>query len=75
MIVDVDAAKTNLSRLIEQAHAGEEVIIVVGSEPLVKIIPIERTTGQRVFGSMRGKVSVGPEFFDPLPEDELSAWE
>jgi prevent-host-death family protein len=75
MIVDVDTAKTNLSRLIEQARAGEEVIITQGSEPLVKIVPIERTTRQRVFGSMRGKLSLGPEFFEPLPEDELTVWD
>ena len=75
MIVDVDDAKTDLPRLIEHARAGEEVIIAVGSEPLVKIVPIEHSTRQRVFGSMRGKLALSPEFFEPLPEDELSSWE
>lgn len=74
MIVNVHAAKTNLSRLMEQACAGEEVIIARNSEPIVKLVPVGRCTRQRVFGSMRGRFTVPPAFFDPLPEDELEAW-
>lgn len=75
MIVNVHAAKTNLSRLIEQACAGEEVVIARNSEPVVKLVPVGRPKPQRVFGSMKGKLTVPREFFEPLPEDELAAWE
>lgn len=75
MIVNVHAAKTNLSRLIEQACAGEEVVIARNSEPVVKLVPVGRSNPQRVFGSMKGRFTVPAEFFEPLPEDELAAWE
>ena len=74
MIVNVHAAKTNLSRLIERAEAGEEVIIARDSKPIVQLVPVGMTKPKRVFGSMQGKISLTPEFFDPLPEDELEAW-
>jgi prevent-host-death family protein len=74
VIVNVHAAKTNLSRLIEQACAGEEVIIARNSEPVVKLVPVGLCRPRRVFGSMRGEFTVPPEFFEPLPDDELEAW-
>ena len=74
VIVNVHAAKTNLSRLIEQARAGEEVVIARNSEPMVKLVPVGRARPQRVFGSMKGRLTIPPEFFEPLPEDELEAW-
>lgn len=74
MIVNVHAAKTNLSRLIEHACAGEEVVIARNSEPVVKLVPVGRCQPRRVFGSMKGRFAVPPEFFEPLPEDELEAW-
>jgi prevent-host-death family protein len=74
MIVNVHAAKTNLSKLIERAEAGEEVIIARNSEPVVKLVPVGLTKPKRVFGSMKGKVGLTPEFFEPLPDDELEAW-
>jgi len=74
MIVNVHAAKTNLSRLIEQACAGEEVVIARNSEPMVKLVPVGSTQPKRVFGSMKGQFTVPDEFFDPLPSDELDAW-
>jgi prevent-host-death family protein len=73
--VTVHAAKTNLSRLIAAACAGEEVIIARGSTPVVRLVPIQPVPIGRKFGSMRGRVRVTDEFFEPLPEDELAAWE
>jgi prevent-host-death family protein len=73
--VIVHAAKTQLSQLIARAEAGEEVIIARGKKPVVRLVPVEKVQPRRQFGAMRGKVWVGPEFFEPLPEDELKAWE
>ncbi|HEX8210979.1 MAG TPA: type II toxin-antitoxin system Phd/YefM family antitoxin [Longimicrobium sp.] len=75
MIVNIHAAKTNLSRLIEQACAGEEVVIARNSEPVVRLVPVGGTRPKRIFGSMKGQFTVPAEFFDPLPADELDAWE
>lgn len=69
------SAKTHFSRLIEEACAGEEVVIARGKQPLVKLVPIEAKPPARAFGAMKGRASVTEAFFEPLPEDELRAWE
>ena len=74
-IVNVHAAKTNLSRLIEQACAGEEIVIARDNRPMVRLVPVEHREPRKQFGSMKGTIEVGAEFFEPLPEDELDAWE
>jgi prevent-host-death family protein len=73
--VTVHQAKTNLSKLIEKACEGEEIIIARGKKPVVRLVPIADAKGNRKPGSMKGKISIGPEFFEPLPDDELAAWE
>jgi prevent-host-death family protein len=73
--VTIHAAKTHLSRLIDEACAGEEVIIARGSEPVVRLVPVQSPAPARVFGSMRGRAQVDDAFFEPLPADELAAWD
>jgi prevent-host-death family protein len=73
--IKVHEAKTNLSKLIEQACRGEEVIIARGATPVGRLVPIGEVKGRRQPGALRGKFQVGPEFFEPLPAEELSAWE
>lgn len=70
----VHEAKTNLSNLIKLACRGEEVIIARGPTPVVRLVPIGEVQGRRQPGVLRGKLRVGPEFFQPLPAKELSAW-
>lgn len=73
--VTIHEAKTNLSRLIEKACRGEEIIIARGSNPVVRLVPISREKGHRELGILKGKLVVGPEFFEPLPPEELERWE
>jgi len=73
-IVTIHVAKTNLSRLLARAEAGEEIVIARGSKPVAKLVPIAPKP-KRVFGALRGKFEIGPEFFEPLPPEELEAWE
>jgi prevent-host-death family protein len=73
--ITIHKAKTNLSRLIERAAAGEEIIIARGSKPVARLVPIGAVKGKRQPGSMKGKLEIGPEFFEPLPDDELAGWE
>ncbi len=73
-VVTVHAAKTNLSQLLERAEAGEEIIIARGQTPVAKLVPIKEKP-KRQFGLYAGLATVGPEFFDPLPEEELRLWE
>jgi prevent-host-death family protein len=74
-IVTMHEAKTNLSRLIKKASAGEEIIIARGDQPVARLVPIASVKGKRVPGSLKGKLHVGPEFFEPLPAEELEGWE
>ena len=71
-IVTIRQAKTNLSRLIEKACEGEEVIIASGSKPVARLVPMGEVGGKRGPGSLKGRLLVGPEFFEPLPPSELS---
>jgi prevent-host-death family protein len=70
----IHAAKTNLAKLIARAEAGEEIVLARGRKPIARIVPIQPKP-KRKFGRLKGKGSIGPEFFEPLPEDELKLWE
>ena len=74
-MVSVEAAKDQLAKLIKEVEGGGEVVILRDDIPVVRLVLIEKPSQSRCFGSMRGKASVGPEFFEPLPEEELKAWE
>jgi prevent-host-death family protein len=73
--ITIHKAKTNLSRLIEKACKGEEIIIARGATPMVRLVPVADRKGNRKPGALKGKLRVGPEFFEPLPPAELDAWE
>jgi prevent-host-death family protein len=75
MIVNIHAAKTNLSKLIEKAEAGEEVVIARNGKPVVKLTPIEPPPADRRsvrpsseeglpswFGSLQGQIWIAPDF-------------
>lgn len=72
--VNVHEAKTNLSRLLAQVEAGEEVVIARNGKPVARLVAV-RKRGKRKPGSMAGLFTVPDSFFDPLPEEELAAWE
>lgn len=71
--VNVHEAKTHLSRLLEQAHAGEEIILAKAGRPYARLMPLAPVPSKRRPGRLKGHV--GDEFFEPLPEEELRAWE
>ena len=74
-IVTIHEAKTNLSKLIQRTSNGEEVIISRGAKPVARLVSIGELKGKRQPGSLKGQLIVNREFFEPLPADELSAWE
>ncbi|MBF0142417.1 MAG: type II toxin-antitoxin system Phd/YefM family antitoxin [Magnetococcales bacterium] len=67
-------AKTHLSRLVNRAISGEEVVIARGNKPLVRLVPLTPPPKGRVFGSLKTSGQVDDSFFDPLPEEESKAW-
>ena len=74
-ISTIHQAKTHLSRLIERAERGEEVLIARGKQPVVRLIPLKKPAQKRQLGVFKGEFQIGPEFFESLPPEELDAWE
>ena len=72
IIVNIHEAKTNLSRLLDQMLAGEEVVIAKAGKPVARLMPAEEKL-PREPGIAKGRVT--DAFFEPLPVDELAAWE
>ena len=71
----IHAAKTHLSRLVERVEAGEEIVIARGKTPVARLVPLRSAPVGRRFGAMRGRAKVTAAFFEPLPPEELQAWE
>ncbi len=71
--VNVHEAKTQFSRLLERAHAGEEIILAKAGKPYARLAPLEAQAAHRQPGRLAGRVD--DEFFEPLPAGELDAWE
>jgi prevent-host-death family protein len=72
IIINVGEAKAHLSRLLERVRQGEEFILAKAGEPFARLVPLERHQERRP-GLAAGRVT--SDFFDPLPEEELEAWE
>lgn len=72
-VVNVQEAKTHLSRLISRAQHGEEVVVARSGRPAVRLVPVE-PVAERTFGTVPLSVPDG-FFFDELDETELAAWE
>ena len=73
--VNLYDAKTQLSRLVDRAAAGEEIIIAKGGRPLARLVPLAARTHPRALGRLAGEVWIGPDFDAPLPEDVAKAFD
>ena len=73
--VNIHAAKTNLSELIAEAEAGADIVIARAGKPAVRLVPVKKKAVKKAKhpdrrpGQMKGKIWVGPDFDDPLPEE------
>ena len=72
-ITNIHEAKSNLSKLIDQALQGEDVIIAKAGRPAVRLVPVPVDTSPRVGGQWKGRVTIA-EDFDALPEDIAEAF-
>ena len=70
---NIHSTKTNLSKLIEAAVAGDEVVIAKGSKPVVRLVPIP-DEGFKL-GMLKEKLGTTPDFIAPMSDDDLDAWE
>ena len=72
--VNVHEAKTHLSRLLEQAHAGQEIILAKAGKPYARLMPLAPQTPARQPGRLKDRIDTSA-FFDALPAEDLDAWE
>jgi prevent-host-death family protein len=79
MAYTVHQAKTHLSRLLKEAEAGQEVVVMRGKEPVARIVPIDKPvagqqeTNFRLAGAYRGRMRWDEDAFDPMTDEELAA--
>lgn len=76
--VNIHAAKTHLSRLIERVEGGEEIVIARAGRPVAKLVPLTEKTKRapRRFGLWRGLVTLAPDYdpVAPMSDDEIESW-
>lgn len=76
MQVNIYEAKTRLSELIEQAHAGATVIIAKAGTPMAKLVPLNDGPRPKIrFGLLKGQFVEAADFDAPLSDEELGLWE
>ena len=73
--IPLHLAKAQLSKLVAEVRAGESFIITVRDEPVARLVAIEAPVVDRTPGRFKGEFVVPDDFNDPMPDDELDAWE
>ena len=73
--LNIHAAKTHLSRLIEEVAEGEEVVIAKAGRPVARLVPIGRARGKRTLGILKGRLKVPHDFDAALPDEVIAAFE
>jgi len=74
-VYNVHEAKTHLSRLLESAAAGEEVVIAKAGVPVARLVPVVLPAKQRPLGTEQGRIFIADDFDAPLPADVLDDFE
>ena len=75
MNVNVYAAKTQLSRLLDRAAGGEEVVITRNGRPVARLVAVTPLRKPRKLGSLKGKIRIRKDFDAPLPAEVLASFE
>lgn len=73
--VNIQEAKTTLSRLVEEASGGVEVTIARAGRPVARLVPIGKGQRKRMFGVLRDKIWIADDFDAPLPDEILRGFE
>jgi prevent-host-death family protein len=68
--LNIHEAKTHLSRLVEEALAGEDIVIARAGKPLVRLVAVSATTGPRKLGALAGKIIERADAWEPDSEVE-----
>jgi len=73
--INIHQAKTQLSRLVERAAGGEEIVIAKAGKPVARLVPYIAKNEPRRPGQLRGKIRVKKSFDQPLPKELLASFE
>jgi prevent-host-death family protein len=73
--VNVHDAKTHLSRLLERAERGEEIVIARAGKPVARLVPLAPEPSERRPGYLKGRIVIHPSFYEPDPELERLFYE
>ena len=72
--VNLHAAKTQLSKLVDQATKGEEIIIAKAGKPMVRLVAVAAKRRRTGYGADKGKIWISDDFDAPLPDDVLKSF-
>jgi len=73
-MVNIHEAKTHLSRLVEEAAEGKEIVIAKAGRPRARLVPYQNERKPRVLGRLKGQIVISDDFDDPLPDEMLRAF-
>jgi prevent-host-death family protein len=74
--INIHQAKTQLSKLVEEAVQGEEIIIAKAGKPMAKLIALEsKVQTPRKPGGLKGQIWISDDFDEPVSEEELALWQ
>jgi prevent-host-death family protein len=71
-VVNIHAAKTHLSRLIERVEAGEEITLARAGKPVARLVPYDHRTQPRRLGIWKGQIWIAPDFDSPEVNAEIA---
>lgn len=76
-VINIHAAKTHLSRLVDEAANGTEIVIARAGKPVARLVPLAETTTpqRRKLGQLSGQIGTRSDFDAPLPDDILEGFE
>jgi prevent-host-death family protein len=72
--INIHAAKTHLSGLVEEAAAGEEIIIAKAGKPVARLTALEKPSIERAWGALKGSIWISDDFDAPLPPEILKGF-
>jgi prevent-host-death family protein len=73
--INIYEAKTQLSKLVDQAAAGDDVIIARAGKPVARLTRLREAKRTVRFGLLKGRVKIRKDFDEPLPDEMLAQFE
>lgn len=75
LTINIHEAKTHLSRFVEQAAAGEEIIIAKAGKPIARLVPLQSLPRHRNLGMFKGRLNVPSDLDAPISNEMIAQFE